>query len=84
MKVKRIRTATVLAMGAVCLAAAGANALGARMGDLMITQPWIWATPNGAPTTAADLTIINRGATSHRLLAGGAIGARRHRGEGAT
>jgi len=76
MNVKRIGMATVLTMAVLWLAPAAASAEGARIGDLMITQPWIRATPNGALTGAAYLTIINRGATPDRLLGGSAAGAK--------
>jgi copper(I)-binding protein len=76
MKAKRIAAVTVLALGLQSLAASAANAQGARIGDLIITQAWIRATPNSAPTAAAYLTIANRGANPDRLLGGHADGVK--------
>jgi copper(I)-binding protein len=76
MKAKRIAAATVLAIGLLSLVAPTARAQGARVGGLMITQAWIRATPNGAPTAAAYLTIANRGASPDRLLGGHADGVK--------
>jgi copper(I)-binding protein len=39
-------------------------------GDIMIEQPWAPATPNGAPTAAAYMTIMNHGSTADTLLGG--------------
>ena len=39
-------------------------------GDITIEQPWSPATPSGALTAAAYMTITNRGSTADRLLGG--------------
>jgi copper(I)-binding protein len=47
---------------------AGAHAYDA--GPLHIGHPWARPTPDGAPTAAGYLTVVNRGATPERLLGG--------------
>ena len=37
-------------------------------GDIMIEQPWAPATPRGAPTAAAYMTIMNHGSSADTLL----------------
>jgi len=76
MKAKRIGAVTVLAVALFSLAARAADAQATRIGDLMITQAWIRATPKGAPTAAAYLTITNRGPAPDRLLGGRAPGVK--------
>jgi len=76
MKAKRIGAATVLALGLLGLVSRAADAQSARAGDLMITQASIRATPNGAPTAAAYLTITNHGSTPDRLLGGSVPGVK--------
>lgn len=39
-------------------------------GDIMIEQPWSPATPGGAPTASAYMTIMNHGSTADTLLGG--------------
>jgi len=39
-------------------------------GDIMIEQPWSPATPRGAPTAAAYMTIVNHGSSADKLLGG--------------
>jgi copper(I)-binding protein len=55
----------------LALAPLAAAARDASIGDLRIGHPWIRATPNGAPTAAAYLTVSNRGRAPDRLLGGG-------------
>ena len=51
-----------------------AQAGDAKAGDLVITQAWSRATPNGARIAGGYLTIENKGATPDRLVGGsGAI-----------
>lgn len=40
----------------------------AHAGDIAIEQPWARATPGRAPTGAAYLTLVNRGAEPDRLV----------------
>ena len=47
-----------------------AQAGDAKAGDLVITQAWSRATPNGAKIAGGYLTIENKGATSDRLVGG--------------
>jgi len=68
----RIRFAT-LSAGLALFAAvlmAPASAQEARTGDLVITQAWGRATPGGAKTGGAYLTIENKGTVPDRLLGG--------------
>ena len=41
-----------------------------KLGDLVITQPWVRAAPKGSELTSGYLTIENKGATANRLVAG--------------
>src|SRR5437868_7683277 len=50
--------------------AAPVRADDAKAGDLVITQAWSRATPNGAKIGGGYLTIENRGAAADRLLGG--------------
>jgi periplasmic copper chaperone A len=48
-----------------------------KAGDLVITQAWTRATPNGAKIGGGFLTIENKGSTADRLIAGsGDVSAR--------
>lgn len=58
-----------LALLAVALVAP-AHAQDAKTGDLVITQAWGRATPSGAKTGGAYLTIENKGTSPDRLLGG--------------
>src|SRR5437868_14219751 len=49
---------------------AGAHAQEVKAGDLVITQAWSRATPNGAKIAGGYLTIENKGTTPDRLLGG--------------
>lgn len=54
-----------------------ARAQEVKAGDLVITQAWSRATPNGAKIGGAFLTIENKGSTADRLIGGsGDISAR--------
>ena len=46
-----------------------------KAGDLVITQAWSRATPKGAKTGGAYLTVENKGSTPDRLLGGSADAA---------
>jgi copper(I)-binding protein len=61
--------ATVLA-SALFASAQAAIARDYDAGPLRIKDPWIRATPNGAPIAAGYLTVTNRGRTADRLLGG--------------
>jgi copper(I)-binding protein len=43
-----------------------------KAGDLVISQPWSRATPNGAKIAGGYLTVENKGATADRLIGGSA------------
>ena len=51
---------------ALCAAFAGAEEV--KAGDLVITQAWSRATPNGAKIAGGYLTIENKGSASDRLV----------------
>lgn len=55
------------ALSALAVAAA-TPALAA--GPIAVTDAWVRATPNGAPTGAAYLTVTNKGSAPDRLLGG--------------
>ncbi|MBB5046357.1 hypothetical protein HNR60_001102 [Rhodopseudomonas rhenobacensis] len=61
----------IAACAALILAAASAaQAEDAKVGDLLITQPWSRATPGGAKVAGGYLTIENKGTAPDRLLSG--------------
>ena len=62
--------ASVLFVAALC--AAPARAQEVKAGDLVITQAWTRATPNGAKIGGGYLTIENKGSTPDRLIGGSA------------
>ena len=51
-----------------CLAAAPASAEEVKAGDLVISQAWSRATPNGAKIGAGYFTIENKGAAADKLI----------------
>ena len=55
---------------AALLCAAPARAQEVKAGDLVITQAWTRATPNGAKIGGGFLTIENKGSTPDRLIGG--------------
>ena len=63
------RTATLFAIAAV-LFTTSARAEDVKAGDLVITQAWTRATPNGAKIGGGYLTIENKGTTPDRLVSG--------------
>lgn len=62
--------ASVLLIAVFC--AAPARAQEVKAGDLVITQAWTRATPNGAKIGGGYLTIENKGSTRDRLVGGSA------------
>ena len=62
----------ILALAALtaALASASARAEDVKAGDLVITQAWTRATPNGAKIGGGYLTIENKGTTPDRLVSG--------------
>jgi copper(I)-binding protein len=57
---------------AACIAGASARAEEVKAGDLVISQAWSRATPNGAKIGSGYLTIENKGAAADRLIDGSA------------
>lgn len=64
-----LRTFAVAVLAAT-LFTASARAEEVKAGDLVITQAWSRATPNGAKIAGGYLTIENKGAAPDRLLGG--------------
>jgi periplasmic copper chaperone A len=60
--------ASVLFAAALC--AAPARAQEVKAGDLVITQAWARATPNGAKIGGGYLTVENKGTSPDRLIGG--------------
>jgi hypothetical protein len=60
------------AISVALLCAAPARAQEVKAGDLVITQAWTRATPNGAKIGGGYLTIENKGSTPDRLIGGSA------------
>jgi hypothetical protein len=63
----RHSAAALLAFSVVALIAGPAVAADYKIGSLDITQPWARATPKGASTGAAYMTVTNTGSTAARL-----------------
>ena len=59
--------AGLLAFSVIALLAGPAVAADYKIGSLDITQPWARATPKGASTGAAYMTVTNTGSTAARL-----------------
>jgi periplasmic copper chaperone A len=64
-----LRTSAFAALAAVLLIAP-ARAEELKAGDLVITQAWSRATPNGAKIAGGYLTIENKGSAPDRLIGG--------------
>jgi copper(I)-binding protein len=62
------RTAMFGVLAASCLAAASARAEDVKAGDLVISQAWTRATPNGAKIGGGFLTIENKGSAPDKLI----------------
>ena len=54
-------------MSCVLLSSNGVRAADYDIGPIYISEPWAGATPKGASSGAAYLTIINKGTTSDRV-----------------
>ncbi len=63
----RRRVVVLLALALTPLLAGQAAAADYKVGSLAITQPWARATPKGASTGAAYLTVTNSGSQTERL-----------------
>jgi periplasmic copper chaperone A len=59
--------AAILALAAAQLAAVGARAADYDVGSIHISQPWARATPKGAASGAAYMTITNNGKTPDKV-----------------
>src|SRR5262249_43096109 len=67
----RGRLAAAFAMAVLPLANASAQAADYDVGSIHITQPWTRATPKGASSGAAYLTVTNSGTAPDRLTCAG-------------
>lgn len=63
----RHAAAALLMLAVAALLAGPAAAAGYKLGSLDLTQPWARATPKGASTGAAYITITNSGSKAERL-----------------
>lgn len=63
----------LFALAALALIASPAMATGS---SIAVSDGWVRATPNGAPTAAAYVTLTNRGSAPDRLLGGSTPAAR--------
>ena len=68
MKLSQYLLASALLIGA--FSGARAQSQEVKLGDLVITQPWVRAAPKGSELTSGYLTIENKGATANRLVGG--------------
>jgi copper(I)-binding protein len=57
----------VLALGLVQISALSAHAADVDVGSIHISQPWARATPKGATSAAAYMTVTNNGKTADRV-----------------
>jgi copper(I)-binding protein len=73
---KMARTLAYAALLSIALIAS-VQAEDVKTGDLVITQPWIRATPGGAKVAGGYLTIENKGAAPDRLVSGSANAAKK-------
>lgn len=67
-KLSQYLLASALLIGA--FSGAPAQSQEVKLGDLVITQPWVRAAPKGSELTSGYLTIENKGATANRLVGG--------------
>jgi periplasmic copper chaperone A len=65
---KKIATGMVGMALIACLFSAPARAGDVKAGDLVISQPWTRATPNGAKIGGGYLTIENKGSAPDKLI----------------
>jgi len=73
MNIKKLTLISIALAGlAALVAGAPARADEVKAGDLVISQGWTRATPNGAKVGGGFLTIENRGSAPDRLIAGSA------------
>lgn len=63
----QLGAATLPVLAIVALFAGPASAADYKIGSLDVTQPWARATPKGASTGAAYMTITNSGSKAERL-----------------
>jgi copper(I)-binding protein len=63
--------AAALALAALPLTAAGAQAADYDVGSIHIAQPWVRATPKGASSAAGYLTVTNNGSAPDRMTCAG-------------
>src|ERR1700744_5920767 len=66
---RRIVAAALFMAFAPCIAGSPARADEVKAGDLVISQAWSRATPNGAKIGAGYLTIENKGTAADKLVA---------------
>jgi periplasmic copper chaperone A len=65
----------VLALAGAALLGGPATAADYKIGSLEVTQPWARATPKGASTAAAYLTVSNTGSKTERLSCASTVAA---------
>ena len=63
----RYGLAVAIALAALPLVAAGAEAADYNVGSIHISQPWARATPKGASAGAGYMTVTNNGTAPDRL-----------------
>jgi len=68
MKTALMRLVPLVLLAVACVAPASAAEI--KSGDIVITAPWARATPGGAKTAAAYLTLENKGSAADRLIGG--------------
>jgi copper(I)-binding protein len=68
MQVRQLTFASIAAVAAFALMASFARAEDVKAGDLVISQAWSRATPNGAKVGGSYLTIENKGTAPDKLI----------------
>src|SRR6516165_1016813 len=75
MQIRKLMQMSIACVLGAYLSSAPARAEEVKAGDLVITQAWSRATPKGAKTGGAYLTIENKGSAPDRLVGGSADSA---------
>ena len=72
MNIRKMTLISIACAGLAALVATAARADEVKAGDLVISQGWTRATPNGAKIGGGYLTIENKGSAPDRLIGGSA------------
>ena len=68
-RMSQCSAAAILTLGLAQISASAARAADYDVGSIHISQPWARATPKGAASAAAYMTVTNNGKTPDRVIA---------------